>query len=85
MPKKCGKRYQNSVDTKLIYHQGVSSPHNRSINGDALPSPRLISMNVFSDSDRPLKPYTSLFMQFGQFINHDLESTSQFTFRIFQK
>ncbi len=39
-------------------------------------------MNVFSNgsSKESLHGFTSLLMQFGQFINHDMESTSQFTF-----
>jgi len=65
----------------IYFYSGVSSPRTFDSSGTELPSPRVISMNVFSDGDRPLSNITSLLMQFGQFVNHDLESTSTFTFR----
>ena len=59
---------------------GFSSPRKYSVSGSILPSPRLISTQVFSNADALLKSSTSLLMQFGQFINHDMEFTSQATF-----
>ena len=60
---------------------GFSSPRKYSVSGSILPSPRLISTQVFSNADDALlKSSTSLLMQFGQFINHDMEFTSQATF-----
>jgi len=67
-------------DINAFVDQGVSRPRKHSITGAELPSPRFISMNTFSNEDRPLEKVTSLLMQFGQFINHDMESTSQFSF-----
>jgi Animal haem peroxidase len=49
-------------------------------NGSQLNSPRQISMAVFTGADR-LVNYTLAVMQFGQFINHDMELTNQFTYR----
>ncbi len=74
---------QEITDFLKKYFQGISIPRSHDIAGGDLPSPRLISMRVFSDEDRPLGEVTSLLMQFGQFINHDMESTSTYTFRKF--
>ena len=63
--------------------KGISSPRtNSSINTttNALPSARLVSTKVFAGADAPLSNVTSLLMQFGQFLNHDMESTTDFTF-----
>ncbi len=65
----------------VSYDLGISSPRSHGIAGQPLRSPRQISLCAFSDADKPLKQVTSLLMQFGQFINHDMESTSTFTFR----
>ncbi len=59
---------------------GFSSPRKYGITGPLLPNPRLISTQIFSNADAPLTSSTVLLMQFGQFINHDMEFTSQFTF-----
>lgn len=64
----------------VSYDLGISSPRSHGIAGQPLRSPRQISLCAFSDADKPLKQVTSLLMQFGQFINHDMESTSTFTF-----
>jgi len=58
---------------------GVSDPRNESVSGSALPGPREISIGVFGSTDTPLSSTTSLLMQFGQLINHDMESSTQFT------
>jgi len=64
-------------------HKGTSSPRSRGIAGADLPNARAISMIVFSGKDKPHGQVTSLLMQFGQFIIHDMASTSQFSFRKF--
>jgi hypothetical protein len=58
---------------------GIQSPRVSS-NGSDLNSARLISTTIFGGADRPLSTTTLALMQFGQFINHDFESTTQFTF-----
>ncbi|EFX87999.1 hypothetical protein DAPPUDRAFT_221219 [Daphnia pulex] len=57
----------------------IQSPRVSS-NGSELNSARLISTTIFGGADRPLSTTTLALMQFGQFINHDFESTTQFTF-----
>jgi hypothetical protein len=49
-------------------------------NGSALPSGRLVSVVAFGGADVPLNSTTLALMQFAQFINHDMELTSQFTY-----
>jgi hypothetical protein len=48
--------------------------------GLELSSARNISVVVFGGADVPLSNTTLALMQFGQLINHDFESTTQFTF-----
>ena len=60
--------------------KGISSPRSLATNGSALISPRLISTTVIGSGDHPSTTNTLAVMQFGQFLNHDLESTTQFTF-----
>lgn len=50
---------------------GIQSPRVSS-NGSDLNSARLISTTIFGGADRPLSTTTLALMQFGQFINHDL-------------
>lgn len=58
---------------------GIQTPRVAS-NGLALPSARLVSTVVFGGNDVPIATTTLALMQFGQFINHDFQSTAQFTF-----
>ena len=58
---------------------GIQTPRAAS-NGSALPSARLVSTVVFGGADRALNTTTLALMQFGQLINHDFQSTTQFTF-----
>lgn len=48
--------------------------------GSALPSARAVSVAIFGAGDKPLSTATLALMQFGQFINHDFQSSAQFTF-----
>ncbi|XP_043785749.1 uncharacterized protein LOC122711243 [Apis laboriosa] len=59
-----------------IYGDGIQSIR-RSITGEPLPSPRLISAIIHKDKDVPLESVTHMLMQWGQFIDHDLTATGQ--------
>ncbi|KAJ8305384.1 hypothetical protein KUTeg_015929 [Tegillarca granosa] len=55
------------------YDDGIDSPRTRSKSGDMLPSPRLISENVFRQKDDNLNSrLTLLVMSWGQFAEHDV-------------
>ncbi|XP_064483549.1 uncharacterized protein LOC135396484 [Ornithodoros turicata] len=58
-----------------LYEDGVSAPRSRSVTGQALPSPRLVSFSVHSDISHPHQRYTMMLMQLGQFIDHDVAHT----------
>lgn len=62
---------------------GISTPRTNATNRkNALPSARLVSTVVFDGADdSPLANITNLMMQFGQFINHDMEFTDQYSLR----
>jgi len=61
------------------YSDGIQTPRLAS-NGSSLPSARLVSVIVFNNNDVPLSNNTLALMQFGQFINHDMELTPTFTY-----
>ncbi|KAK3108811.1 hypothetical protein FSP39_016211 [Pinctada imbricata] len=62
------------------YDDGFNSSRIRSVNGGALPSPRVISNNVFSSRRPPLHPSQSIMvMAWGQFLDHDVVKTPQST------
>ncbi len=63
----------------FLWNLGIQTPRAAS-NGSALPSARLVSTVVFGGADRALNTTTLALMQFGQLINHDFQSTTQFTF-----
>uniref|UniRef100_T1IHP0 Peroxidase n=1 Tax=Strigamia maritima TaxID=126957 RepID=T1IHP0_STRMM len=58
-----------------VYDDNLSEPRSKSKTGSPLPSARLISISVHSDSSRPHSRYTLMTMQFGQFVDHDLTHT----------
>merc|ERR1719341_2314748 len=57
---------------KATYHKKGNDPRNTSTNGQELPSARLVSQTVFRTGDSRQDEITSLFMQFAQFLDHDL-------------
>ncbi|KAK1792924.1 hypothetical protein P4O66_001649 [Electrophorus voltai] len=64
---------------KSVYDNGFNLPRgttNRRHNGYALPLPRLVSTTmVGTDTITPDERYTHMLMQWGQFLDHDLDST----------
>jgi len=57
------------------YGDGLMSPRERTIAGQTLPSPRLISVNIHNDVSAPHVRYNLMMMQWGQFIDHDITFT----------
>ncbi|CAH1398171.1 unnamed protein product [Nezara viridula] len=57
------------------YTDGVGTPRALSVTGKQLPSPRLISTNIHSDTSRPHTRYSLMVMQFAQITDHDLTFT----------
>ncbi|CAG0905142.1 unnamed protein product [Darwinula stevensoni] len=57
------------------YEDGISTPRLRSVLGGPLPSPRVISTFVHPDVSHPNQRYSLVFMQFGQFLDHDVTMT----------
>lgn len=54
------------------YEDGIWAPRMTSVMGVPLKSPRYVSRNIFTDIETPHKSLNLLFMQFGQFISHDI-------------
>ena len=57
------------------YDDGISRARWRSVTGQALPSPRLISVMVHQDVSNMHRRYTMMTMQFAQFLDHDITLT----------
>ena len=51
------------------------SPRSRSLSGNPLPSPRLVSVNIHNDVSAPHVRYSLMMMQWGQFVDHDITHT----------
>ena len=60
-----------------VYSDGVFRPKVAK-SGDALPSARLVSINIVPDVDAPSEVDTHNVMQWGQFLDHDLTHTPLF-------
>ncbi|XP_064784563.1 peroxidasin homolog isoform X2 [Oncorhynchus masou masou] len=64
---------------KSVYDNGFNLPHgasSRHPNGHALPLPRLVSTTMIgTETITPDDHYTHMLMQWGQFLDHDLDST----------
>ncbi|XP_075973144.1 salivary peroxidase/catechol oxidase-like [Anticarsia gemmatalis] len=58
------------------YSDGLQAPR-RSIFGSKLPSAREISSSIHEDKDAEAAGVTHLLMQWGQFVDHDVTSSSQ--------
>lgn len=48
-----------------------------SVFGSPLPSPREISTRIHNDKNNEMPSVTMMFMQWGQFLDHDITSTAQ--------
>ncbi|KAI9554243.1 hypothetical protein GHT06_019515 [Daphnia sinensis] len=60
------------------YADGVWAPRTGK-NGIELPSARLVSTTLVRDEDKPSESTTIWFMQYGQFLDHDIVSTPEMT------
>lgn len=61
------------------YQDGVWEPRSLSVDGTPLTNPRTISRFLLSDADRPHPVINLLFMQFGQFMSHDVTQSASIT------
>lgn len=59
-----------------VYSDGIQAPR-RSVLGSKLPSAREISALVHEDKNAENPGITHLLMQWGQFLDHDITSSSQ--------
>jgi len=73
--------YSVAVDVNVYFSNptGIYAPRVSS-NGSNLASARLISIVAFNGTSVPQPNFTLAIMQFGQFINHDMELTNQVSF-----
>ena len=70
----------NSAFQRILlpkYSDGVWRPK-LAVTGDALPSARLVSINIVPDVDAPSELDTHNVMQWGQFVDHDITHTPLF-------
>ena len=56
------------------YDDYVTAPRIRSTNGEKLPNPRSLAMNLFS-AQKSISEWTSFMTYFGQFVDHDISLT----------
>ncbi|XP_022248251.1 peroxidase-like isoform X2 [Limulus polyphemus] len=61
------------------YADELSTPRKAS-SGNELPNPRLMSSEIHKEANVPSAKYTSMFMQWGQFLSQDLTQTSKTTY-----
>ncbi|XP_034244219.1 uncharacterized protein LOC117646942 [Thrips palmi] len=57
------------------YADGVGAPRQKSVTGQQLPSPRLVSFNMHPNTSYPHVRYALIVMQFAQIMDHDLTNT----------
>lgn len=67
---------ENIHGTTIFNFIGIQSVR-KSILGGSLPSPRLISTRVHRDRNEEMPTLTLMFMQWGQFLDHDITATAQ--------
>lgn len=58
------------------YHDGIWEPRHLSVDGTPLTNARTISRKLLKDADRPHHLINLLFMQFGQFLAHDVTQSA---------
>lgn len=58
-----------------FFFSGVSKPKSIGVNGDPLPSPRLVSTMIHADISNLHNRYSLMLMQFSQFLDHDVTFT----------
>lgn len=61
------------------YEDGIWEPRTYSVDGSHLTNARTISRILLADVDRPHSTYNLLFMQFGQWITHDVTQSASIT------
>lgn len=61
------------------YADGIWEPRTRSVDGSPLPSARTVSRKLIVDANRPHQRLNLFFMQFGQFLTHDVSQSSSIT------
>lgn len=78
-PQKSSWGAAGSPMTRLLppaYEDGIWMPRTLSVDGSRLKNARTISRNLLRDVDRPHPAINLLFMQFGQFIAHDVTQSA---------
>ena len=61
------------------YDDGIWAARLTSVDGSPLTNPRTISRTLLHDVDRPHPLHNLLFMQFGQYLTHDVTQSASIT------
>lgn len=64
------------IENFIFSNTGISSPRSRSVTGNPLPNPRVISRALFNDNSALDNSITHIVATFGQFLAHDFTSAS---------